>query len=200
DESFGVLSEIGETSPDDDRAGSRDDDDNESAIPNPESRGDSEARASIISGTLRAPWKWESLLVESAVIGGADRWSRRLNGLAEQYRVQIRALEGDDPDSARIPRLERELNNLEHLRHFALPLIEMIAGWPDSATWGDWLHRLEGLAPRVLRKPEHVLRVLADLRPMGAIGPVSLVEVRDVLADRLLSLEVDPPAHRYGRV
>ena len=45
-----------------------------------------------------------------------------------------------------------------------------------------------------------MLRVLADLRPMGTVGPVPLTEVRDVLADRLLSLEVDPPANRYGRV
>ncbi len=35
---------------------------------------------------------------------------------------------------------------------------------------------------------------------MGTVGPVPLTEVRDVLADRLLSLEVDPPANRYGRV
>ena len=45
-----------------------------------------------------------------------------------------------------------------------------------------------------------MLRVLADLRPMGTVGPVPLTEVRDVLADRLRSLEVDPPANRYGRV
>src|SRR5687768_7361680 len=151
-------------------------------------------------GTLRAPWKWESLLVESAVIGGSERWARRLNGLAEQYRLQIRELTKDEPDSPRIPHFERELRNLEHLRAFALPIVETIAGWPDEAPWGDWLQRLEGLAPRILRKPEHVLRVLADLRPMATVGPVSLVEVRDVLADRLLSLEVEPPANRYGRV
>src|SRR4029077_7031579 len=35
---------------------------------------------------------------------------------------------------------------------------------------------------------------------MSEIGPVSLEEARDVIADRLLSLEVDPPRHRYGRV
>jgi ATP-dependent helicase/DNAse subunit B len=35
---------------------------------------------------------------------------------------------------------------------------------------------------------------------MAAVGPVGLIEVRDVLADRLLSMEVEPPAHRYGRV
>jgi ATP-dependent helicase/nuclease subunit B len=151
-------------------------------------------------GTLRAPWKWESLLVESAVIGGTERWARRLDGLAEQYRLQIRELTEDEPDSSRIPHFERELQNLEHLRAFALPLVETISEWPDEATWGDWLQRLEGFAPRILRKPEHVLRVLADLRPMAAIGPVSLLEVRDVLAGRLLSLEVEPPANRYGRV
>jgi CRISPR/Cas system-associated exonuclease Cas4 (RecB family) len=153
-----------------------------------------------MAGTLRAPWKWESLLVESAVIGGTDRWARRLNGLAEQYRLQIRELTEDAPDSSRIPHFQRELQNLEHLRAFALPLVETISEWPDQATWGDWLRRLEGFAPRILRKPEHVLRVLADLRPMASVGPVSLLEVRDVLAARLLSLEVEPPANRYGRV
>ena len=100
----------------------------------------------------------------------------------EQYRLQIRELTEEEPDSSRIPHFERELQNLEHLRAFALPLVETISEWPDEATWGDWLQRLEGFAPRILRKPEHVLRVLADLRPMAAIGPVSLLEVRDVLA------------------
>ena len=156
--------------------------------------------SAILAGTLRAPWKWEALLVESAVIGGSDRWTRRLNGLAEEYRLRIAELREDDPDSPRIPHFERELQNLEHLRAFVLPLVDAMSEWPDEATWGDWLKRLEGFAPRILRKPEHVLRVLADLRPMAAIGPVSLTEVRDVLADRLLSLEVEPPANRYGRV
>jgi hypothetical protein len=35
---------------------------------------------------------------------------------------------------------------------------------------------------------------------MGAIGPISLEEARDVVADRLRMLEVDPPRARYGRV
>ena len=60
--------------------------------------------------------------------------------------------------------------------------------------------RLEEFAPQVLRRPEFVLRVLADLRPMAAVGPVTVAEVRDVLADRLAALEVEPPAYRYGRV
>src|SRR5499433_2824343 len=154
----------------------------------------------VVAGTLRAPWKWESLLVESAVIGGSDRWERRLNGLAAEYDLKIRELTSDQPDSPRIARLERERQNLTHLRTFALPLIEAMSAWPSEDNWGGWLQRLDVLAPQVLRRPEFVLRVLADLRPMAAVGPVSLAEVREVLADRLAALEVEPPAHRYGRV
>ncbi|HSF48665.1 MAG TPA: PD-(D/E)XK nuclease family protein, partial [Burkholderiales bacterium] len=154
----------------------------------------------VVAGTLRAPWKWESLLVESAVIGGSDRWGRRLNGLAAEYDLKIRELTSEEPDSPRITRLERERQNLSHLRGFALPLIEAMSAWPKEATWGDWLERLEKLAPQVVRRPEFVLRVLADLRQMATVGPLTLAEVLDVLADRLTALEVEPPAHRYGRV
>ncbi len=34
--------------------------------------GDTDDRP-VVEGTLRAPWRWEQLLVESAVIGGKDR-------------------------------------------------------------------------------------------------------------------------------
>ena len=45
-----------------------------------------------------------------------------------------------------------------------------------------------------------MLQTLADLRPMAAVGPVSLEEARDVLHDRLVTLDWEPPARRYGRV
>jgi ATP-dependent helicase/nuclease subunit B len=189
DDVFGVLSERTPDESDD----SDGDDEQPSAV---QTNGDQ----AVVAGALRAPWKWESLLVESAVIGGSDRWARRLEGLAAEYELKIRELTAEQPDSPRIPRLERERQNLRHLRAFALPLIGEMSAWPNEAGWGDWIERLEELAPRVLRRPEFVLRVLADLRPMAAVGPVSLVEVRDVLADRLAALEVEPPAHRYGRV
>jgi ATP-dependent helicase/nuclease subunit B len=156
---------------------------------------------SVVDGTLRAPWKWEKLIVESAVIGGdPQRWHRRLAGLAEEYRQRSLEEAREDPDSPRLLRLERDARNLAHLRAFALPVIDGLAAWPASATWGEWLTRFEELAPRVLRKPARVLRVLAELRPMSAIGPVSLEEVRDVLGDRLRTIEDHPPAHRYGAV
>jgi len=159
-----------------------------------------DADRAVLAGTLRAPWKWESLLVESAVIGGSERWARRLKGLSAEYELKIRELASNEPDSPRLARLERERQNLAHLQNFSLPLIQELSAWPKQAGWGDWLERLEQLAPRVLRRPEFVLRVFADLRPMGAVAPVTLVEVRDVLADRLGSLEVEPPLYRYGRV
>ena len=156
---------------------------------------------SVVDGTLRAPWKWETLIVESAVIGGdPQRWHRRLAGLAEEYRQKALEEAREDPDSPRLLRLERDARNLAHLRAFALPVIDALAAWPSSATWGDWLRRFEELAPGVLRKPARVLRVLAELRPMSAIGPVALEEVRDVLADRLRTIEDHPPPHRYGAV
>jgi ATP-dependent helicase/DNAse subunit B len=189
DDVFGVLSE---RVPDESDDGSGDDEQT-FAI---HSNGDQ----AVVAGALRAPWKWETLLVESAVIGGSDRWARRLNGLASEYELKIRELTAKEPDSPRIRRLERERRNLVHFRGFALPLIEEMSAWSKQATWGDWLQRLEEFAPHVLRRPEFVLRVLADLRPMAAVGPVTLAEVRDVLADRLAALEVEPPAHRYGRV
>jgi CRISPR/Cas system-associated exonuclease Cas4 (RecB family) len=72
--------------------------------------------------------------------------------------------------------------------------------WPDRATWGEWLDRFAALARAALRRPTRVLQVLADLRPMSGIGPVGLEEARDVLHERLVTLDRDPPASRYGRV
>ena len=76
----------------------------------------------VVAGALRAPWKWETLIVESAVIGGDPaRWHRRLDGLAKGYRIKIDEERREDPDSPRAARLERDLRNLGHLRTFALP-------------------------------------------------------------------------------
>jgi ATP-dependent helicase/nuclease subunit B len=156
--------------------------------------------APVVEGALRAPWKWEALLVESAVIGGRERWARRLAGLAADYRLRLEAARSDEPESPRVDALARDLANLEHLGAFALPVIDQIAALPASAAWGEWLPALERLAPLVLRRPGRVLSVLAELRPLAPVGPVSLDEVRDVLLERLALLDQKPPATRYGRV
>ena len=155
----------------------------------------------VVDGSLRAPWKWETLIVESAVIGGDPRrWHRRLDGLDKEYALKIQRETKDDPGSPRVARLERDRANLRHLRRFALPIIDEIAAWPAAATWGEWLDRFEPLAPRVLRMPDQVLKVVRQLRPMAEIGPVPLDEARDVISERLLLLEHEPLKSRYGRV
>jgi CRISPR/Cas system-associated exonuclease Cas4 (RecB family) len=167
----------------------------ESRVPNPDSD-------SILAGTLRAPWRWEALIVDAAVIGrDATRWKRRLEGKHAELERQIREAKRDDGgDEARIGGLRQVQQQLEYLKSFALPIVEEMATWPSSATWGEWLDRFETLAPRVLKSPAHVLRVLADLRPMSEVGPIDLDEARRVLAERLLTMESEPPAYRYGRV
>jgi hypothetical protein len=160
----------------------------------------------VVAGTLRSPWKWEELIVESAVVGGRSRadgkgrWRRRLNGLAADFRYRIAELKREEPESARIARFERDLRNLAHLREFALPIVDLLADWPDEAMWGEWIERFSALAERALRRPARVLQTLAELRPMASVGPVTIDEARDVLHDRLVNLDWEPPLRRYGRL
>jgi CRISPR/Cas system-associated exonuclease Cas4 (RecB family) len=156
----------------------------------------------VVAGTLRAPWKWERVLIDAAVIGqDAARWKRRLDGRAHELTLQIQeATRQDGSDSGTVRGLELTLEQCNHLRAFALPIINEIAEWPARATWGEWLDSFERLVPRVLRMPDYVLRVLADLRPMADVGPIELDEVRRVLSDRLLMLDADPPVRRFGRI
>jgi ATP-dependent helicase/nuclease subunit B len=156
----------------------------------------------VVAGTLRAPWRWEKLLVETAVIGqNAERWRRRLDGKARELERQKKeALLDEGGGEGKVEAITHVLEQLDHLRAFALPIIETLSAWPREALWGAWLDLFESLVPRVLRSPSQVLRVLADLRPMAEVGPIDLDEARRVLAERLLLLETDPPARRYGRV
>ena len=153
-----------------------------------------------IGGTLRAPWNWEKLLVDAAVIGSKDRWEGRLNGLDAELRLKLAEVVAKEPESPKALAIKRDLRELSHLKNFALPLIEVLSGFPREALWGQWLTILQSLAPRVLRKPDRVLSVLAEMAPMEAVGPVSLFEVRNVLLERLSTLEVAPPDYRYGCV
>ncbi len=151
----------------------------------------------VVAGTLRAPRRWEQLIVEAAVIGGKDRWARRLQGLAERYRLELSA---PDLSEGHTARLTKALSDLEAFTAYALPLLELLAALPARAHWRDWLDKVAELATRGLRYPDRVLSVLGELAPLGVVGPVALAEVRTVLSERLLQLTVRPKERRYGRV
>lgn len=152
----------------------------------------------IVDGTLRAPWRWERLLVESSVIGSKKRWERRIAGLERELRLRREELA--DEDENRAAGLERDIRDLTHLREFALPLIRELAQLPDKSTWGEWLDRLTRLASAALREPDSVIATLTELAPMSPVGPVELFEVQQVLAPRLRDLPIPPPRRRYGHV
>jgi ATP-dependent helicase/DNAse subunit B len=147
---------------------------------------------------LDVPIGWEKLLVDAAVIGGRDRWARRLRGLRAEFETQLRDLEKDD--DSRGAHIDQRIQQLERLEHFALPLIDALSSLPSAEKWAVWLDRLTELAQMSLRRPESVLSVLSELEPMRDVGPASLDEVHDVLSARLGFLRAEPPKRRYGRV
>jgi ATP-dependent helicase/nuclease subunit B len=149
---------------------------------------------------LRAPWRWEDLLVEAAVIGGAERWERRLRGLAEEFVLHRARLLRDEPESARIEAIDNDLARLRELAQFATPLIRRLEAMQNCSTWGEWLAALRALATAALRKPRRVLKVLAELEPMASVGPVSVLDVQGLLSQRLLEVPRRQPPDRYGRV
>src|SRR5579863_652504 len=151
----------------------------------------------LVEGTVRAPWRWERVLVEAAVVGRRDRWETRLLGLEEELRLKRAELAEDD---ARAAALERELLDVAHLREVALPIIGALAALPEGATWAEWLEHLRALALLALRDCDAVLAALAELEPMAPVGPISLDEVRIVLAERLGRLETAATRRRYGAV
>jgi RecB family exonuclease len=159
---------------------------------------DSNDEVPVRDGQLRAPRRWERLLVEAAVIGGRGRWRRRIDGLASDLRLRLS--EVAEEDETRAATLSRTLEDLAAFAGYALPLIDVLDGLPASTNWGEWLDQLSALATQALRQPDRVLAVLAELAPMGPVGPVTLNEVLLVLEGLLLEVAVPPPSQRYGKV
>jgi len=145
----------------------------------------------------RVPRRWEALLVDAAVIGGLDRWRRRLSGLARSLELQASRL--TEEDAARRSLLQQR-DDLTDLSAYALPLIETLAALPSSANWGDWLDALGALASRALAEPKPVLAVLAELEPIRNVGPVGLPEVQVVLQQWLGEVTLPRRVFRGGEL
>ncbi len=169
-----------------------------------ETRGEEASEAppneAVPGRTLRVPRRWERLLVEASVVGGLDRWARRLDGLRAELELRRSGLVALDADDPRIERIDVNLVNLGYLRDYVLPLLDDLAALPEEASWAEWLDALGALATRGLRRPKTVLSLLAGLAPMGPIGPVSLSEVLRAISSRLLEVTTSPEGPRYGRV
>jgi hypothetical protein len=102
--------------------------------------------APVREGQLRAPRRWERLLVEAAVIGGRDRWRRRIDGLVNDLRLRLSELAEEDETRAAV--LARTLEDLAAFAAYAIPLIDLLDTLPKSANWGEWLDQLGALATR----------------------------------------------------
>jgi len=163
----------------------------------PADDGDASDPVPVIDGTTRAPWRWERLLVDAAVIGSAQRWKKRLAGFGNELISRRKEIADDD---ARVAGLERRILDLAHLGEVAMPIISMLEAAPRAASWGEWLKFLRDLVDLAIRDREPVLAALAELEPMAPVGPVGLDEVRFVLNDRLGRLEAPRRVRRYGAV
>ncbi|MBN8612728.1 MAG: PD-(D/E)XK nuclease family protein [Deltaproteobacteria bacterium] len=192
---FGVLPEVDErgapvVSPERGEAAERAVEDDEDATD------DTKKKRAVIGGALRAPRRWERLLVDAAVIGGdPSRWSRRLKGLAAELRDAIDHAE--DREGPEAKRASQRLADLERLTGFALPLIERLATLPARARWSVLVPHLEELARAALLDPRRVLEVLSQLSPLAghdeADAQLTLDEVRRVLLPRLFEITTSPP-------
>ncbi|GAB4209924.1 MAG: hypothetical protein OHK0013_29900 [Sandaracinaceae bacterium] len=160
-------------------------------------------KRSVVGGALRAPRRWERLLVDASVIGGGPaRWRRRLEGLRRELEGAL--ADEADPDGPEARRARSRITDLERLEAFALPLVERLDALPKRGRWDAMLASLEELARASLADPRRVLEVLAQLAPLvsseaGDSTEVELDDVRRALSVRLAEI-TRVPVDRGGAV
>jgi len=159
---------------------------------------ETEVERSTMDRAVRSPRRWERLIVDAAVIGGVERWERRLKGLELELEQELS--DRDDPTGTADRRVERDLKDLRELGSFALPLLRDLDVLSDCLSWGDWLDSLSRLATRSLRRPQPVLAALQELEPLRSVQPVDLSDVIRILEQRLGDLRHPAEGSRFGKV
>ena len=160
-----------------------------------------EPSAPTDAAARRSPWRWEAILNDACVIGGSDRWRRRLEGFRQELLTRADVIAVDEPDAPRVSALRRHAALVDELLDFAMPLVDRLTGWRLApAPWRVWLERLRELATLALSRPAHVIEVLDELTPLSDVQDVPLAEVHDVLRERLTHVSISPPDEPYGRV
>jgi ATP-dependent helicase/nuclease subunit B len=102
---------------------------NETVLKNVSTTSGDSDKDPVIAGQLRAPRRWERLLVEAAVIGGRERWRTRINGLAQELGNRLAEIEDENEAQGAVVR--RSLEDLEAFADYALPLIESLTHYRD---------------------------------------------------------------------
>lgn len=144
----------------------------------------------------RTPIAWERLLMDAGVIGGIERWRRRIDGLVEEYLLRMEQCE----TLSEKERYARQVDRLESLANFALPILRRLDELPASAHWSVWIDALWDLAEVSLEDPSDVHELLEELLPMADAGPVDLASVVLVLHPLLVELHDRSGDERYGKV
>ena len=96
----------------------------------------------VVEGALRAPWRWERLLVDASVIGNRERWERRLGGFSAELELRRSELKDDDAHAAV---LDRQTSRSQASGRRGDPADFRTRGAPPRATWGEWLGHLRAL-------------------------------------------------------
>jgi RecB family exonuclease len=142
---------------------------------------------SLRRGPVQFSIRWERLIREAAVIHGLERWQRRL-----AFHAEVLAERGDSASN--------DLNALNELQDFVLPIIHSLDSLPKSKTWKIWFDALSSLAEQTLGVPEPILEALEELAPLGDIGPVELNGVLALLEATIPDRVSSEPGSRYGKV
>ena len=135
--------------------------------------------------------RWERLLREAAVVHDLERWKPRLAALLEEKLTSY--------GEKQTPSLAADINSLEALTGFAVPLIEKLACLPATALWRDWIAALRSLGTAALRRTSFLDSMLDELVPVADTGPVSLPDVVRLLEQHVMTWQ-DGEGTRYGKV
>ncbi len=150
------------------------------------------------SPAYRSPRYWEQLIIDAAILSGRERWESRLDRLASEFTLDLKAAQ--NPGDAGAERAKRNLATLSAFKAFVLPVLDALKNLPERAPWGEWLSHLKALAGQAIRHPDRIFEVLSELSPLGLVGPVSMGEVVIVLRKKLLEGPHNPTDKRFGRV
>ena len=138
---------------------------------------------------------------EAGPTGRAARWHRRLGGLREpSWSCACSELKSDEPESGRVAAVTRDPRGARRPEPLRVAAGRRAGGAAGAGALGRMARSSLGAGAAGAAATRCASsQLLADLRPMASVGPVTLAEVRRVLLPRLAQLDRDPPKSRFGQ-